>query len=86
MIAAVTMPFTALQVASQLNTFLLAGYETTASSLAFTVYHVAKSPEAEAKLLAEIDDFGRDRVPTLEELDQVGASSWRCRHTSYARG
>lgn len=61
-----------LQVASQINTFLLAGYETTASSLAFTVYHVAKSPEAEAKLLAEIDSFGRDRLPSLEDLDQVG--------------
>jgi thromboxane-A synthase/cytochrome P450 family 3 subfamily A len=63
--------FTNMEVASQLNTFLLAGYETTASSLAFTVYHVAKSPEAEAKLLAEIDAFGRSRAPTLEELDQL---------------
>jgi cytochrome P450 len=62
-----------MQVASQVNTFLLAGYETTASSLAFTVYHVAKNPEAEAKLLAEVDAFGRDRVPTLEDLDQVHA-------------
>jgi cytochrome P450 len=84
--AAVSVTCTALQVASQLNTFLLAGYETTASSLAFTVYHVAKTPEAEAKLLAEIDDFGRDRVPTLEELDQVGVSCLRCQYTSHACG
>jgi cytochrome P450 len=62
----------AMQVASQINTFLLAGYETTASALAFTVYHVARNPDKEAKLLAEIDAFGRSRVPTLEDLDQVG--------------
>ena len=60
------------QVASQINTFLLAGYETTASALAFTVYHVAANPDKEAKLLAEIDAFGRSRAPTLEDLDQVG--------------
>lgn len=64
--------FVALQVASQINTFLLAGYETTASALAFTVYHVAHNPDKEAKLLAEIDAFGRSRAPTLEDLDQVG--------------
>jgi Cytochrome P450 len=61
-----------MQVASQINTFLLAGYETTASALAFTVYHVARCPDKEAKLLAEIDAFGRSRAPTLEDLDQVG--------------
>jgi Cytochrome P450 len=76
-----------LQVASQINTFLLAGYETTASALAFTVYHVARSPDKEAKLLAEIDAFGRGRAPTLEELDQVGSctasrSTMQRRHCS----
>jgi cytochrome P450 len=64
-----------MQVASQINTFLLAGYETTASALAFTVYHVARNPDKEAKLLAEIDAFGRSRAPTLEDLDQVGNRS-----------
>jgi cytochrome P450 len=60
-----------MEVASQINTFLLAGYETTASALAFTVYHVARNPEKEAKLLAEVDAFGRSRAPTLEDLDQL---------------
>ena len=65
------------QVASQINTFLLAGYETTASALAFTAYHVALNPHKEATLLAEIDGFGRGRIPTLEELDEVGdCTAW----------
>lgn len=57
------MPVIASQVASQINIFLLAGYETTASALAFTAYYIAQNPDKEAKLLAEIDAFGRDAHP-----------------------
>ncbi len=49
----------AAQIASQVNNFL-AGHETTAAALAFMVYHIASNPAAEARLLAEVDAFGRD--------------------------
>ena len=49
-----------------------AAYETTANSLAFTLYMLAR-PENKSKverLTAEVDAFGRNRVPTFEDLDQ----------------
>ena len=48
-----------------------AGYETTASALAFTVANVAATPAAEAQLLREVDAFGRKSVPSYEDLDKV---------------
>ncbi len=49
-----------------------AAYETTANSLAFTLYMLAR-PENKSKverLTAEIDAFGRNKVPTFEDLDK----------------
>ncbi len=39
-----------------------AGYETTANALSFAIYCLATHPEAEARLLAEVDAFGADKV------------------------
>lgn len=39
------------EATSQAFTFLLAGYETTASALAFTIYSLAKHPEKTEKLI-----------------------------------
>lgn len=61
-------PFTNAEITAQINTFLLAGYETTSNSLAFACYCLAGHPEAEAKLLQEIDSFGRSREPTYDDL------------------
>lgn len=38
-----------------------AGYETTANALAFAIHSIAANPCVEAKMLAEIDAFGRER-------------------------
>lgn len=62
----------ALQVAAQAFTFIVGGYETTASALAFAVHFIAHHQDKEAKLLAEIDAFGRDAVPTFDDLGKVG--------------
>lgn len=61
-----------LQITAQVTTFLTAGYETTASTLACTIYNISATPAAEEKLLQEIDGFGRNFVPTYEDLDKVG--------------
>ena len=55
-------------VASNANTFLLGGYETTASGLAFTIAALCANPLVEQKLLQEIDAFGRDKTPTIDNL------------------
>jgi len=64
---------------------LLVGSATTSFTLSSVVYLVAKHPEVEEKLLAEIDAFGpRGRVPTADDLktrfpylDQVVKESMR---------
>lgn len=60
-----------MQVAAQAFTFIMGGYETTASMLAFAVHFIAQHPNVEAKLLAEVDAFGRDAMPTYDDCDQV---------------
>lgn len=39
-----------------------AGYETTANALAFAIYCLSTHPEAQARLLAEVDAFGSDKA------------------------
>ena len=64
-------PGAPVQVAAQAFTFIMGGYETTASALAFAVHFVAQHPDVETKLLAEVDAFGRDVTPTYDSCDQV---------------
>lgn len=68
----VTLAAVCAQIGAQIRTFMNAGYETTASALAFTVANVAAAPAAETRLLREVDAFGRESVPTYEDLDKVG--------------
>ncbi|MEW5298014.1 MAG: hypothetical protein WDW36_001178 [Sanguina aurantia] len=60
------------EVIQQAITFILAGYETTANTLAFAVYLLAVNPEAEARLIAEVDAFGRSNHIAASDLDQAG--------------
>ena len=46
-----------LEIVSYSITFLLAGYETTANTLAYTSYLLALNPDAQEKLCAEIDEY-----------------------------
>jgi len=52
------------------NTFLLilAGYETTANTLAMAVYLLSKNKDKEAKLIAEIDRLKGTQMPGQDEL------------------
>lgn len=54
--------------------FMLAGYETTANTLAFSLYNLARFPEVEQRLIDEVDAFGCDRQPCYEDLQQVIAA------------
>ena len=64
-------PLCATQITAQGFTFLLAGYETTANALAFTTYLLAHNPDKEAKMIEEIDAFGRDVTPGYDDLVKV---------------
>ncbi|KAK0731639.1 cytochrome P450 [Lasiosphaeris hirsuta] len=53
----------------QLIAVLLAGRDTTASTLSWTLYELARTPDAVAKLRAEIlSVVGPDRAPTYDDL------------------
>ena len=58
------------EVTAQAFIFLLAGYETTANTLAYTIYMLAKHKDKEQLLLDEIDKLrrGGDALPSAEEL------------------
>jgi len=63
------------QVRDEVTTIFLAGYETVANALAWTWLLLARNPDAEAKLHAELDNVlgrGADaRLPTLADLPQL---------------
>ena len=67
------------EIIGQSITFLVAGSETTGSTLALIAYHLAYYPEIQERLLREIDDATRSRgdvsiyefVQSLEYLDRV---------------
>lgn len=51
------------QLKDELITLLVAGHETTATSLAWSFYWLEKSPQVKAKLLQEIDSLGKNFDP-----------------------
>jgi len=56
-------------VASQAFVFMLAGYETTANTLACSIYNLAAHPQAMERAVAEVDAFG-DNMPEFKDLGQ----------------
>jgi len=54
------------QVRDEAMTLFLAGHETTANALAWTLYLLAKHPDARARVEAEVDALGR--VPSYDDL------------------
>ena len=55
------------QLRDEVMTLLLAGHETTASSLGWTWYFLSKYPDVERKLHQEVDEVLGGRTPTLED-------------------
>eukprot|EP00775_Hariotina_reticulata_P006333 gene6333-6567_t len=61
---------TDVQVIAQSNTFILAGYETTANTLLYCVYNIAAHPKVQERLLQEIDAYGRHRKVAYADVGQ----------------
>lgn len=76
-------PMSDVELRDEMVTLLLAGHETTATTLAWTVHFVLKHPHVKAKVLAEIDRVRGDRplaiddIPKLEYLDATIKESMR---------
>ncbi|MFH8681360.1 cytochrome P450 [Streptomyces lydicus] len=61
----------ATEIREQVLIFLLAGHETTATSLAFTLHLLARHPDEQAAVRAEIDRVLGGRTPTAADLDRL---------------
>jgi cytochrome P450 len=59
------------QVRDELMTFMLAGHETTANALAWTLYLLSTHPAARDRLIAEVDEVLTGRTPTAEDADKL---------------
>lgn len=59
------------QVRDQIVTILVAGYETTAAALGWTMYLLARHPAVADRLRAEVDRVVGRRLPTAEELQNL---------------
>lgn len=58
----------------QINTFLIAGHETTSGLMAFTLYYLMNHPDVLERAVAEVDQvLGRDIAvqPTLKQVNQL---------------
>ena len=68
-------PLSYEELRDQLITLMIAGHETTASALAWSLYWIHKLPEVKNKLLKELDVFGKtlelEKISELTYLDAV---------------
>jgi cytochrome P450 len=64
------------QLRDELMTIFLAGHETTAVALTWAWYLLARSPEAEARLAAELGEVLGGRAPTVEDLPRLRYADW----------
>ncbi|MBD2740031.1 cytochrome P450 [Coleofasciculus sp. FACHB-1120] len=58
-------PMTDIELRDELMTLLVAGHETTASALTWTLYWVDQLPQMRDKLLAELDSVDADSDPSI---------------------
>ena len=59
------------QLRDELITMLIAGHETTANAMAWTLYLLAEHPDVQAALHAELDRVLGDRDPTVADMDAL---------------
>ena len=59
------------ELRDEVTTLLLAGYDTTANALTWTLMLLAQNPEVEAKLVAEVQSVLNNRPPTIHDLPQL---------------
>ncbi|KAI7898001.1 cytochrome P450 [Cokeromyces recurvatus] len=60
-------------IRDQVITFLIAGHDTTANTLAWTLYEFTRNPDVETKVLQEIANAGitSDKLPTPEQINSL---------------
>ncbi len=64
-------PLSEHEISSEILTLAVAGTETTASVLSWVLYELARHPEAESRVLAELGDVLGDRPVTFGDLGRL---------------
>jgi cytochrome P450 len=64
------------QLLDEVRTFLLAGHDTTAITMAWAWYLLAHHPASQARLHAELDAVLGDREPGIEDLARLKYAEW----------
>lgn len=64
-------PMSTTQLLDEIRSLYLAGHETTAATLSWTWYLLSRSPEAYARLEAEIEQVLNGRAPTAEDVQRL---------------
>ncbi|MFF4802876.1 cytochrome P450 [Streptomyces sp. NPDC001351] len=62
------LPLTDQQICSEILTLAVAGTETTATVLAWAMYELARNPDIEARVLAELHEVLGDRPITFDDI------------------
>jgi enediyne biosynthesis protein E7 len=65
------LPYTAAELCDQMKTLFFAGYETTATSMIWTHYLLARHPAVRARVTQEVDRIPAGRTLTVEQLDAL---------------
>src|SRR5215470_10999644 len=60
------------QLRDETITLFLAGHETTANAISWTIWLLAQHPEAEKKFHAELDSVLAGRTPTVDDIPKLG--------------
>ncbi|MFE9454398.1 cytochrome P450 [Streptomyces sp. NPDC006739] len=82
-------PLTAHQICSEIFLLAVAGTETTASLLSWTLYELARNPAIEARVLAELDEVLGERPVAFDDmirlpyLDRVITETLRLHHPGW---
>ena len=64
-------PLSDRKIRDEVMTLLIAGHETTANAITWTLMLLAQNPEAEKKLVTEIKSVVGDRLPTINDVVQL---------------
>jgi cytochrome P450 len=59
------------EVPDEIVALIVAGHETTANALTWTLYHLSQNPEAEENLHEELDRVLAGRAPVAEDVDRL---------------
>lgn len=59
------------ELRDEVITLLIAGHDTTANALTWTLMLLAQNPQVEAKLVAEVQSVLQNRLPTMDDIPQL---------------